>query len=123
MNDLSAKISLYQNLFQLCLILATICLMTAAVVFFVLNIKTTFGYLTGRQTKKRIKELREEIAGQKSRDTIPQIKFLWTESETTKSIHLQKNKDEISTSLRTTEVLGEFRLIREIIIIHTEEII
>lgn len=123
MNDLSVKISRYQNLFQLCLILAMICLVTAAVVFFVLDIKTAIGYLTGRQTKKRIKELREEIAGQKSRDTISQIKFLWTESETTKSIHLQKNKDEISTSLRTTEVLGKFRLIREIIIIHTEEII
>lgn len=123
MNDLSIKISRYQNLFQLCLILAMICLVTAVVVFFVLDIKTTIGYLTERQTKKRIKELREEISGQKSRDTIPQIKFLWTESENTKSIHLQKNKDEISTSLRTTEVLGKFRLIREIIIIHTEEII
>lgn len=123
MNDLSAKISLYQNLFQLCLILAMICLVTAVVVFFVLDIKTTIGYLTGRQTKKRIKELREEISGQKSRDTIPQIKFLWTESENTKSIHLHKNKDEASTSLKTTAVLGKFRIFREIIIIHTEEII
>ncbi len=123
MNDLSEKISLYQNLFQICLILSMICLLIAVTVFFVLDIKSTIGYLTGRQTKKGIKELQEKIAGQKSRYGIPQIKFLWTESENTKSIHLQKNKDEVSTSLRTTAVLGKFRIVREIMIIHTEEII
>lgn len=57
MNDISGKISLYHNLFQICLILALICLVLAVVLFFVLDIRSTLGYLTGRRAKKKIKEL------------------------------------------------------------------
>ena len=57
MNDISEKISLYQNLFQICLILALIFLVLAIVLFFVLDIRSTIGYLTGRRAKKQIKEL------------------------------------------------------------------
>lgn len=57
MNDVSGKISLYHNLFQICLILAVICLLLAVILFFVLDIRSTLGYLTGRRAKKKIKEL------------------------------------------------------------------
>lgn len=57
MNDISQKISLYHNLFQICLILALVFLVLAVVVFFVLDIRSTIGYLSGRRAKKGIKEL------------------------------------------------------------------
>ena len=57
MNDIGVKIGLYHNLFQICLILALIFLVLAVVLFFVLDIRSTIGYLTGRRAKKGIKEL------------------------------------------------------------------
>lgn len=57
MNDISGKISLYHNLFLGCLVLALICLVIAIVLFFLLDIRSTLGYLTGRRAKKKIKEL------------------------------------------------------------------
>lgn len=57
MNDISSKIGLYHNLFQICLILALIFLVLAVVLFFVLDMRSTIGYLTGRRAKKGIKEL------------------------------------------------------------------
>lgn len=57
MNDISAKISLYHNLFQICLISALVFLVLAVVLFFVLDMRSTIGYLTGRRAKKGIKEL------------------------------------------------------------------
>lgn len=62
MNDISAKISLYHNLFLVCLILALVCLVAALILFFVLDIRSTLGYLTGRRAKKKIKELEEATA-------------------------------------------------------------
>lgn len=62
MNDISGKISLYHNLFQICLVLAVICLLVAVAVFFLLDIRSTIGYLTGRRAKKQIKELEATTA-------------------------------------------------------------
>ena len=62
MNDISGKISLYHNLFLGCLILAIICLIIAVAMFFVLDIRSIFGYLTGRRAKKKIKELEAATA-------------------------------------------------------------
>lgn len=62
MNDISGKISLYHNLFLGCLVLALICLVIAIVMFFLLDIRSTLGYLTGRRAKKKIKELEAATA-------------------------------------------------------------
>lgn len=62
MNDVSAKISLFHNLFLVCLVLALICLVLAVVIFVLLDIRTTLGYLTGRRAKKGIKELEAATA-------------------------------------------------------------
>lgn len=62
MNDISGRIGLYHNLFLSCLVLALICLVLAVVLFFVLDIRSTLGYLTGRRAKKKIKELEEATA-------------------------------------------------------------
>lgn len=62
MNDISGRIGLYHNLFLSCLVLALICLVLAVVLFFVLDIRSTLGYLTGRRAKKKIKELEAATA-------------------------------------------------------------
>lgn len=64
MNDISGKISLYHDLFLTCLVLAFICLALAIALFFILDIRSTLGYLTGRRAKKKIKEL-EKKAGKR----------------------------------------------------------
>ena len=57
MNDVIQQINLYNNLFKVCLALALIFLVVAITVFFMLDIRSTIGYLTGRRAKKQIKEL------------------------------------------------------------------
>ena len=59
MNDVAARISLYHTLFQVCLILSLIFLVVSITVFFMLDIKSTIGYLTGRRARKQIKALEE----------------------------------------------------------------
>lgn len=62
MEDVAGKISLYHNLFLVCLALSALCLIIAIIVFFALNIRDVLGYLTGRKAKKAIKELQESNA-------------------------------------------------------------
>ena len=57
MNDVIEQINLYNNLFKISLVLALVFLVVAITVFFMLDIKSTIGYLTGRKAKKQIKEL------------------------------------------------------------------
>lgn len=59
MNDVIAKITLYHNLFRICLALSLLFFVIATTIFWVLDIRTTLGYLTGRRAKKEIKELEE----------------------------------------------------------------
>lgn len=62
MEDIAGKISLYHNLFVICLLLCVLCLILATVMFFVLNIRDVIGYLTGRRAKKQIQALEESSA-------------------------------------------------------------
>lgn len=62
MNDIGERIGLYHNLFLICLVLALLCLVLAVAVFFILDIRSTLGYLTGRRAKKKIKELEAATA-------------------------------------------------------------
>lgn len=82
MNDISGKISFYHNLFLVCLIIALICLTLATMMFFLLDIRSALGYLSGHHAKKEIKEL------------------------------------EVRTVRR-----GRFVIVRELMLVHTEEVI
>ncbi len=62
MADVTARIELYHRLFLVCLGLAILCLVLAIVLFFVLDIRTVLGYLTGRSAKKKIRELEADNA-------------------------------------------------------------
>ena len=63
MNDISEKIiSLYHNLFLVCLILALVFFALAVILFFVLDIRTVWALKSGRHRKKAIKKLEESTA-------------------------------------------------------------
>lgn len=57
MENIAGKIELYHTLDSGCLGLSALCLILAVVLFFVLDIRSVLGYLTGRQAKKKIREL------------------------------------------------------------------
>ncbi|MBS6395729.1 MAG: hypothetical protein KH452_01075 [Clostridiales bacterium] len=57
MDVIAGKIELYHRLFLGCLTLSILCLILAAVLYFVLDMKTVLGYLTGRQKRKKVKEM------------------------------------------------------------------
>lgn len=57
MEEIASRIELYHNLFTGCLAISLICLILAAVLFFVLDIKDVLGYLSGRQRRKKVKEM------------------------------------------------------------------
>jgi len=89
MNDISGKLSLYHNLFLICLVLTFICFALAIALFFILDIRSTLGYFTGRRAKKKIQELKAATAAQQAR----------------------------------TGIRGKFLIVRELMLIHTEEVI
>lgn len=62
MEDVSGRISLYHNLFLVCLTLGVLCLVLAVVLFFVLDMRSVIGYLTGRSARKQIQALEESNA-------------------------------------------------------------
>lgn len=163
MNDISGKISLYHNLFLVCLVLALICFTVAVVVFFLLDIRTTIGYLTGRRAKKGIKELEAATAvsgrlltkersnmqyvAQEMKDDMgvrqpvkPGIRKVDHVVESNASVMEEKNTTLLEENMGTqqeilenpedtTAVLkaggyqGRFVIVRELVLIHTEEVI
>ncbi|MCD8217411.1 MAG: hypothetical protein LUD01_05105 [Clostridiales bacterium] len=56
------RITLYGNLFLTCLAVCIGLAVLAGVLFFVLDIRSVFGYLTGRMAKRQIQQMEEEIA-------------------------------------------------------------
>lgn len=178
MNDISGKISLYHNLFQICLILAIVCLVTAVIVFFVLDIRSTIGYLTGRSAKKKIKELEAvtalsgrlmpkertnmqyvvqemkddmgvrqkakpgirkvehavEVAAQPATETpqpaapqspppVEQATALLRENAVAEAVNAMNENDSTAVLGAGAGTHGKFVIVRELIMIHTEEVI
>lgn len=58
---MNENILLYERLFWVCLLFSVVCLMIALYVFWKFHILSTLGYLTGRNEKKKIKELEQTI--------------------------------------------------------------
>lgn len=170
MGEAAGRIALYHNLFVGCLAAALLCLILAAVLFFILDIKAVLGYLTGRQRRKKVKEMEaaNAVSGRLMRErssmqhvaremkeemgvrqaSMPGARRVERAVETQPAaeipaaVHEEKDVSpaEEETALLssdtqpaadgTTEVLtgderenGVFRIERELILIHTEEVI
>ena len=117
MNDIGIKIELYHNLFQGSLMLALFFFGMAVILFFMLDIRATLGYLTGSYAKKRIRELEEATAASGR---------LMKKQRTNMQYSVQEVKHEnASTAVLKSEasVRGKFVIVRELMLIHTEETI
>ena len=117
MNDIGTKISLYHDLFQASLVLALTFLVIAVALFFLLDIRSTLGYLTGRHAKKMIKEL-EAATAVSGR--------LMKKQRTNMQYAVQEVKHEnASTAVLKSEasIRGKFVIVRGFMLIHTEETI
>ena len=116
-NDIGTKISLYHNLFQVFLILSLVFLAMAVVLYFLLDMRSTLGYLTGRYAKKRIKELEAAtaVSGRLKQNQHQIYKHASNEIQ---------QKTDITAVLESKNSVGEtFVIVRELMLIHTEETI
>lgn len=152
MDDIAGKIQLYHNLFLGCLCLAVLCLILAATLFFAMDIRSVLGYLTGRQAKKKIRELEaaNAVSGRLTPRERSSMQYVAQDMKTDMGIRQQavpgarkvekvveesppkkmSGQDTGLSSDGPTEVLegppvsrGRFFVERELILIHTEEVI
>lgn len=132
MNDISGKLGLYHNLFLDCLILALICLVLALIVFFVLDIRSTLGYLTGRRAKKKIKELEAAMPGDAkttksmiplSSEPVRKASELLGKNAVEKAVNLKNTNESTAVLEAGARPRGKFLIVRELMLIHTEEVI
>lgn len=116
-SDIGAKISLYHNLFQVFLILSLGFLAMAVSLFFLLDMRSTLGYLTGRQAKKRIKELEAAtaVSGRLKQNQRTNMRYAAQEMK----------HENVPTAVLKSEasIRGKFVIVRELMLIHTEETI
>lgn len=129
MSDID-RIGLYHNLFLGCLVIFLICLAVAVVLFFVLDIKKVIGYLSGRTAKRQIEKLEEinESSGRLRKKNHSSMQKV-DKKMNTERISAQPG-DSLESGMEQTALLKNvdravrtFRIEREIIFIHTEEVI
>ncbi len=97
MENLSGRLTLFHNLYLGCLACLAVCLAIAVLLFIRLDIRNVIAFLTGHEAKREIRHIRES-SGEK------------------------RQKKEEKTTLLNQE-LPDFRVEREILMIHTDEII
>lgn len=113
MDEIAEKIQLYHSLSLGCLWLAFSCLMLAVGLFFHLDIWNVIGYLTGWQAKKKIRELEAVNEGSGNVD-----------AEERSVIRDEAGTDDLTTPLEISSVSkGRFHVERELMLIHTDEVI
>ena len=148
MENIAGRIDLFQNIYLVCLGAMILCLLVAIILFFKLNIVGVIGFFTGKQAKKEISkiqdsgfekksgkvkvtpEIKKELGLHKTNEVsirkvedIPIItvtKKLEDGSEELTSILIECDED--ATTVLSQET-AEFYVEREILLIHTNEII
>lgn len=123
--DMAAGIALYHRLFIVCLILFLVCLAVAVVLFFALDIADALSYLTGHRKRKRILQLNKAASEGKKRQPAERyaVKYYAEES------HIQESQGTMTEKLSSdatnihSRQQGTFKIEREMLLIHTEEII
>lgn len=148
MENIAGRIDLFHNIYLVCLGAMALCLLIAIVLFFKLNIVGVIGFFTGKQAKKEISkiqdsgfdkksgkvkvtpEIKKELGLHKTNEvTIRKVEDIPTITITKK---LEDGSEELTSILReceedATTVLSqemtEFYVEREILFIHTNEII
>lgn len=137
MDQIMSRISLYHNLYFVCLGATILFLAMSIFLFFYLDVKNCIGFLTGRQARKEIERLNVEGVIQKtsskkevSEEKKQSIKFrkiaitkkLEDEREEKTELLCEMEEKAYETTLLKEES-KEFLMEREIIMIHTKETI
>lgn len=137
MDQIMSRISLYHNLYFVCLGATILFLAMSIFLFFYLDVKNCIGFLTGRQARKEIERLNVEGVTQKtsskkkvSEEKKQSIKFckiaitkkLEDEREEKTELLCEMEEKAYETTLLKEES-KEFLMEREIIMIHTKETI
>lgn len=137
MDQIMSRISLYHNLYFVCLGATILFLAMSIFLFFYLDVKNCIGFLTGRQACKEIERLNVEGVTQKtsskkkvSEEKKQSIKFrkiaitkkLEDEREEKTELLCEMEEKAYETTLLKEES-KEFLMEREIIMIHTKETI
>ena len=148
MENIAGRIDLFHNIYLACLGAMILCLLIAIILFFKLNIVGVIGFFTGKQAKKEISkiqdlglekksgkvkvtpEIKKEMEVHKSNEvTIRKVEDLPSITITKK---LEDGSEELTSILRecdenATTVLSQemddFYVEREILLVHTNEII
>ena len=144
MENIASRITLFHNLYFVCLVGAILCLLISIVLFMKLDIRNVIGFFTGNQAKREIQRIQQNTfeqkpnirnadpISQKSRDVpIRKVEEIPTITVTEK---LQNGAEEQTAILKVYEPVEEqttvlqkenidFFIEREIIFIHTNEII
>lgn len=110
--DMTKSIALYHNLFLACLILFFICLVTAALLFFLLHIADAVAYLTGRRARKQIEQMEKDNAASGRPDVL---------KSAPQGRRPMSGVTETLDSKDTPDTAVLFEVEREIILIHTDE--
>lgn len=121
--DLTANIALYHNLFFVCLILFFISLAVTIILFFVLDITDVIAYLTGRKAKKQIQQLEKDSAKSKPIQVGEYQNIQYMEQSKPQEVTEQLDGNQEDFLQRLHGVIGMFEIEKEIILIHTEEMI
>lgn len=143
MDQIMSRISLYHNLYLICLGATLLFLIISIVLFFYLDVRGCIGFLTGRQARREIERLnlegvtkkatsKNEVLGEKHHsvkfrkvEDIPKItitKKLEDGREEKTELLCEVEEKSYETTLLKAEN-QEFLMEREIIMIHTKETI
>lgn len=151
MSDITSKISLFHNLYLICLVISILCLVISIIFFIKSDIPGIVSFFSGSREKKGIEKLQKEgFSSRRLRQTeirtsdiekrtgIYKTADIGTENETvpialvterietfetTEALRMPREEGERTTLLQNNSSLSMFYIEREILLIHTDEII
>ncbi len=145
MESLSGRLTLFHDLYLGCLACTAVCLAIAVLLFIRLDIRNVIAFLTGREAKREIRHIKESSREKSQRKEEPDsgeqktpfgnlafrkvegiagitiTKRLEDGTEQTTEVLPAMSAEEKTTLLN--QELPDFRVEREILMIHTDEII
>lgn len=136
MDNVETRLVLFHNLFLICLIIALFMLLIAVILFIRLHIPQVLGYFTGTQAKREINKMKMEgmqvhlKASLADKDELEIKRVKSSEIPViTVTQRLENGQEQVSVleARDATVMLGQqpvsFFIEREIILIHTDEIV
>lgn len=121
------QMDIYHRIFIVALVLTIVLLVLTIVFFFVFDIPKVIGIKTGHIQKKSVENMRSgqySKNAKKTSEMVVKVEEI-TGSEQTAKLETAKLEDvgELTTVLQQNVIKGDFRVITEIMEIHSQEII